>query len=416
MAKQIIVIGGGIVGLCCAYYLQKNGNSVIILDKSDMSGGASYVNAGYLTPSHIIPLASPGMIAQGIKYMFNSSSPFYIKPRIDMDFIRWIWDFNRSSSIAHVEKAIPIIKDINLLSKELYSELHASGDLGDFHFEKKGLLMLFKSIRLGNHEREVMTRAIAEGLEARELSLNELKALQPGLSSELAGAIHYGCDAHTSPGEFMEKLKSYLTAKGVTICCNEEVRSFSYGSNVVTQVHTSRQSYKVDEVVMASGAWSQPLAKKLGLSLSIQPGKGYRINVDRPTPVTIPAILMEAKVAVTPMRGFTRFAGTMELSGINHIIREKRVEAIAKAAGNYYEGLEINEEEKSNANCGLRPVSPDGLPYIGRVPQWSNLSIATGHAMMGWSLGPATGKLISELIANKKPSMNLDGFNPQRRF
>ncbi len=416
MSKQIIIVGGGIVGLCCAYYLHKNGNKVTIIDKSDMSGGASYVNAGYLTPSHIMPLASPGMMAQGIKYMFNSSSPFYMKPRMDADFIKWIWNFNRSSTQAHVEKAIPLIKDINLLSRDLYTDLHASGDLGDFHFEKKGLLMLFKTMRTGNHEREVMKRAIAEGLEARELSLGELTELQPGLSSEITGAIHYGCDAHTSPGEFMDKLKSYLAGNGVVIHNNEEVTSFTLGSEVVTQVITSNGSYQADEVVLASGSWSQNLAKKLGLSLSVQPGKGYRINVNRPTQVRIPAILMEAKVAVTPMRGFTRFAGTMELSGINHDIHEKRVEAIARAAANYYEGLEINEGEKSNARCGLRPVTPDGLPYIGRVPQWSNLSIATGHAMMGWSLGPATGKLISELIANKKPSMNLDGFGPQRRF
>ncbi|HMB61743.1 MAG TPA: FAD-dependent oxidoreductase [Eudoraea sp.] len=416
MGKSVIVIGGGIVGLSCAYYLQKEGHSVTVIDKSDMTAGASYVNAGYLTPSHIIPLSAPGMMAKGIKWMFNSSSPFYLKPRLDMDFIRWAWYFNTSSTKARVERAIPLIKDINLLSKELYTALHFSGELGDFQLEKKGLLMLFKDPKEGNRERQVMIRAIDEGLEARELSLEKLNELQPNLNRDIQGAIHYECDAHTTPGEVMKKLKDHLLEMGVVLKTGEAVTGFGKGRNVVSGVATAKGSYKADEVVLASGSWTQGLSRKLNLNISLQAGKGYRINVNRPTQVTLPAVLMEAKVAVTPMRGFTRFAGTMELSGINQKIRKERVRAIAKAAGEYYDNLEITEAEISGARCGLRPVSPDGLPYIGRTSKYLNLSIATGHAMMGWSLGPATGKLISELISDKKPSMPLDGFNPDRKF
>ncbi|NAS11906.1 NAD(P)/FAD-dependent oxidoreductase [Poritiphilus flavus] len=416
MGKRVIVIGGGIVGLSCAYYLQKQGHQPIVIDKSEMNAGASYVNAGYLTPSHIIPLASPGMMAKGIKWMFNSSSPFYMKPRLDMDFIRWAWYFNTSSTRAHVEKAIPLIKDINLLSKELYTEMHDSGEMGDFHLEKRGLLMLFKTPGEGNHEREVMNRAIDQGLEARELTADELGKLQPGLSPEIRGAIHYECDAHSSPDEIMERLKAYLLKAGVLFHKGEAVERFITDGEVVKAAVTEKGSYEADEIVLASGSWSQQLAKKLNIKLEVQPGKGYRINVSRPTPVTIPAILMEAKVAVTPMRGFTRFAGTMELSGINHKIRPERVRAIAKAASDYYVDFEVKPEEMDQAQCGLRPVSPDGLPYIGRTSKYRNLAIATGHAMMGWSLGPATGKLIAELIDGQKTSMALDGFHPERRF
>ncbi|MBT8185320.1 MAG: FAD-dependent oxidoreductase, partial [Eudoraea sp.] len=197
MSKNVVVIGGGIVGLSCAYYLLKEGHRVTVIDKSDMTAGASYVNAGYLTPSHIIPLASPGMMAKGIKWMFNSSSPFYMKPRLNRDFLRWAWYFNTSSTQRNVETAIPLIKDINLLSKELYTEWHESGELGDFQLEKKGLLMLYKNEKEGKQERRVMLRAIDEGLEAKELSLKELNALQPNLSEEIQGAFHYECDAHT---------------------------------------------------------------------------------------------------------------------------------------------------------------------------------------------------------------------------
>ncbi len=416
MGKSILIIGGGIVGLSCAYFLQKEGNQVTVIDKSAMDGGASYVNAGYLTPSHIIPLASPGMMAKGLKWMFNSSSPFYMKPRLDPDFIKWAWAFNRSSTKANVEKAIPLIKDINLLSKELYSDMHDSGELGDFQLEKKGLLMLYKTQKEGNHEKEVARRAADEGLEVTELTRAALDKLQPNLNKDILGAVHYQCDAHTSPNEIMAQLKGYLKKAGVVIQTKEEVLRFEFNKTKIAKVITSNAIYSPDEIVLASGSWTSGLAKALGMRLLLEPGKGYRINVKRPIGITLPAILMEAKVAVTPMRNFTRFAGTMELSGINHIIRKERVKAIAKAAENYYDNIHITDEEIEEAQCGLRPVSPDGLPYIGRVSKIKNLTIATGHAMMGWSLGPATGKLVSEIISEKPLSMPIEGFHPERRF
>ncbi len=416
MGKSVLIVGGGIVGLSCAYYLKKEGHEVTVIDKSAMDGGASYVNAGYLTPSHIIPLAAPGMMAKGIKWMFNSSSPFYMKPRIDPDFLRWAWAFHRSSTRAHVEKAIPLIREINVLSKDLYSEMHDSGELGDFQLEKKGLLMLYKTEREGRHEKEVARRAADEGLEVTELSRTELDKVQPGLSPDIEGAVHYLCDAHTSPNEIMDRLKMYLRVQGVVIRQEEEVIGFTRKNGRITGTLTSKASYRAEEVVLAGGSWTAGLLKNLGIRLLLQAGKGYRINVPRPVGIRLPAILMEAKVAVTPMKHFTRFAGTMEFSGINHRIRPERVEAIARAAESYYTDLKIEANEKLAARCGLRPVSPDGLPYIGRTSQLENLTIATGHAMMGWSLGPATGKLVSEIISGQALSMSIEGFHPERRF
>ena len=139
MAKSVIIIGGGIIGLCSAYYLQREGHKVTVVDKSDFTSGASYVNAGYITPSHIISLAAPGMINKGIKWMFNSESPFYVKPRLNYDFLKWSWAFKKSATAQKVEKAIPVIKDINLLSRELYEDLKSSGDF-DFFYQHKGLI------------------------------------------------------------------------------------------------------------------------------------------------------------------------------------------------------------------------------------------------------------------------------------
>lgn len=416
MAKNIVIIGGGIVGLCSAYYLSKEGHQITVIDKGDITSGASFVNAGYITPSHIIPLASPGMIANGIKMMFNSASPFYMKPRLDADFLKWSWYFHKSSTKAKVEKAIPVIKEINLISRELFTDIKNSGDLGEFQLERKGLLMLYKTEASYLHEKEVADRASFLGLEVSDLNKAQLKKIEPNVNIDAEGAIHYECDGHTTPTEIMPKMLKYLKSVGVNICINEEVLDIKTSNGVIKEVITDKNNYSPDEVILAAGSWSGELSKKLNLKLSLQGGKGYRINVARNTGISMPAILMEAKMAVTPMNGFTRFAGTMEFSGNNNIVRKERVLAIANGAHSFYPDLKISPSEIESAKTGLRPVSPDGLPYIGKSTNIKNLTIATGHAMMGWSLGPATGMLVSELINDKKTSMNIAAFNPERTF
>jgi D-amino-acid dehydrogenase len=214
----------------------------------------------------------------------------------------------------------------------------------------------------------------------------------------------------------MTEMKSHLKKVDVTFYTNEKVEDIKVTNQNITALKTTRQTLKADEVVLAAGSWSALLSKKLGLSLLLQAGKGYRINTERYTGITIPAILAEAKTAVTPMHGFTRFAGTMEIAGINHNINKVRVEAIANAVSKYYPNLKITQEEKDDVACGLRPLSPDGLPYIGKSHKCQNLTIATGHAMMGWSMGTASGLLVSQIISNKKPILDLHPFHPDRRF
>ncbi|ARV10072.1 amino acid dehydrogenase [Winogradskyella sp. PC-19] len=415
MSKSVIIIGGGIIGLSTAYYLQKEGCDVTVVDKFNFSAGASYVNAGYITPSHFIPLSQPGIITKGLKWMFNPESPFYVKPRLDTDFLKWAWAFKKSSTKVKVEKAIPILKDINVLSRDLYAEMKASGDF-DFHYEKKGLLMFYKSDEVGEEEWNVGQRGIKEGLNVENLSTSEVKKLEPNIDLDIKGAIYFHSDAHMTPNAFMKDMYAYLKTKGVKFCSNEAVVDVELSNNSVLKIITDKQELKADEIVLAAGSWSQQLSKKLGIDIYVQAGKGYSINVERPTDITIPSILCEAKVAVTPMDGFTRFAGTMEIAGINHGINPVRVNAIAKAAKNYYPNLEILKSETDHAKCGLRPCSPDGMPYIGKSSKCKNLTIATGHAMMGWSLGPATGKLVSEIIKDQKPFMNIDAFHPDRKF
>ena len=413
--KTCLIIGGGIVGLSTAYFLHRQGHQVTLVDQSDMSSGASFVNAGYLTPSHIVPLAAPGMVGKGLRMMFNPASPFYLKLRADKDLLRWMWYFYKSANAQHLRKSIKPIADINVLSKALYMEMKQDKIL-DFHLEEKGVLNVFKTEKTGAHEIRVAEWVKAEGLEVEILNQAQLKAREPHYDFDALGAVLYKCDAHTTPNVFMKNMMSYLETVGVAIHRNEQVTDFEFSNNKITKVRTTYKNFQADEVILAAGSWSPNLMKKLGLNLSIQAGKGYSFNVYRATNIQYPAILMEAKVAVTPMQGFTRFGGTMELGGVNHNISKVRVNAIANAAKSYYPGLEISNFDLEHAKCGLRPVSPDGLPYIGRIASLQNATLATGHAMMGWSLGPATGKLVSEIISGEKSSMDLTPFDPGRRF
>ncbi|WP_120200335.1 NAD(P)/FAD-dependent oxidoreductase [Ichthyenterobacterium magnum] len=415
MSKEVIVIGGGIIGLCSAYYLQKEGCKVTVIDQSNMDSGASYVNAGYLSPSHIIPLSAPGVMKKGLKWMFDKSSPLYIKPRLDLDFLKWTLAFNKSCNAKHVAKAIPTIKDIALLSQELYDDIKDSEGFR-FHYEKKGLLMLCQTEKALEEEIKIAAVAKNEGLDVSTLSSDEINKLEPNATINSIGATYYLCDSHTTPHEFMEDMKTHLKKSGVVFRLHEKVIDVEVVGEKITSIKTNKATLKADEFILAAGSWSSILSKKLGINLLLQAGKGYRINTKQKTGITIPAILTERKVAITPMNGFTRFAGTMEIAGINHDINKVRVEAIAQGVQEFYSNIKISETEKQNAASGLRPVSPDGLPFIGKSSKCNNLTIATGHAMMGWSMATATGKLVSEEVMQKKSSMSLDVFNPDRRF
>lgn len=415
MNKKVIIIGGGIIGLCSAYYLQKEGHHVTVVDQSNLDSGASYVNAGYLSPSHIVPLSAPGVMKKGLKWMFNKSSPLYIKPRLDLDFLKWTWAFNKSCNPRHVEKAAPVIKDIAVLSQELYRDISKTENI-DSHYATKGLFMLCQTEKALETEVNIVHYANKLGLEAREVNVEEIKKLEPNVEINAIGAAYFECDHHTTPHEFMVGLKATLKNKGVQFYTNERVIDLEVNNNTIKSIKTDKKVIEADEFVLAAGSWSNMLSKKLGIKLLLQAGKGYCVNSERKTGITIPAILTEAKVAVTPMHGFTRFAGTMEIAGINHNINQTRVDSIANATKRYYPSINLTNEEKRNAACGLRPVSPDGLPYIGKSKKCNNLTMATGHAMMGWSMGTATGKLVSEIISEQKTTLDLTHFNPDRRF
>jgi len=413
--KKVIIIGGGVIGLCSAYYLVKEGHQVIVVDQTSMDHGASFVNAGFLTPSHFIPLAAPGVMKQGLRSMFDPASPLFIKPRFNRSFLEWALAFNRSCSASNVAQSIKIIKDINLWSSDLFSEIRSSEGF-TFQLENKGLLILCLTEKMLEEELRLSQIASEEGLDVNQLSTSEINTMEPNVVLNAIGAVHYQCDWHMTPHEFMKEMYDWLKMKNVIFYKNEQVVDIQASDGVIKKIVTSNDSFIGDEFVLAAGSWSNLLSRKLGIRILMEAGKGYRINVDKHTGITIPTVLAEAKVAVTPMNGFTRFAGTMEIAGVNHKINRVRVDAIAEAAHRYYPDISISNDEKENAACGLRAISPDGKPYIGKSSKCNNLIIATGHAMMGWSMAPATGKLVAEIISEEKPSFDIDPFSPDRQF
>lgn len=406
--KHVSIVGGGIIGLCTAYYLSKEGYEVSIFDSTDLSDGCSYGNAGMIVPSHIIPLAQPGMITQGIKWMFNSKSPFYVKPRLSPRLLKWGIQFYNYSNPLHVSRSIPALRDLGLFSKELYQDLNRVS--ASFFYEEKGLLMLFQSERVGE-EMEMEGRiALQHGLDVKFLSKEEVRQLETGTRVEATGGVHYQCDAHVYPQKLIMFLKSELIKCGVTIHANTCVTDFviDHTTDKVKTIVTDKGYFLTDEVVLASGAWTPSIASKLGLSVSILPGKGYSFTLrDKPEKPVIPSILCEGKVAVTPMNGHIRFGGTMEITHTRDTkINQNRLEGIVNTINSFYPDLNIERPMEKDTWFGFRPCTPSGLPIIARDKRIKNLTLATGHAMMGLSLAPATGKLVTELIAEKQLSVS----------
>lgn len=410
---EVVVIGAGIIGLCSAYYLHQEGFKVTLLEQGNLINNCSSGNAGMIVPSHFIPLAAPGMISKGIKWMFDSKSPFYVKPSLDLKLLSWGLKFWKYSNEAHVERSAIPLRDLHLKSKALYEDLANKKDL-KFGLAERGILMLYQNEAVGAEEIHVAQKAISLGLDIDILDADEAQALEPHTRLNVKGAIHYRCDAHLSPGTLVRQLVNYLTNEGVKIVTHAKVKDFRIANGRITEIDTESATYVADEIVMTGGAWLPELAQKAGLKIPVMPGKGYSFMVAPQQEIIHPSLLLEARVAVTPMEGKIRFGGTMEIAPINHQINRNRVKGIVNSIAKYYPDYKVDMPEEADVWYGFRPCSPDGLPYIGRSKKIQNLIIAGGHGMMGVSLAPVTGKLVSELVSGSPLSLDIAMYQPDR--
>ncbi len=413
--KSIVIIGSGVIGLTTAYYCAGRGHEVTLLDRDGPArDGCSFGNAGMIVPSHFVPLAAPGMVALGLKWMWNPESPFYIKPRLDFGLLDWGFKFWQASTAGRVNRAAPLLRDLSFASRACFEELAALlGD--DFGLTTRGLLMLCKTQHALDEEAKLAARANALGVPAQVLNAKAAAALDPAITMDIVGAVLFPKDAHLTPGRFMAALRSQCETAGVRFKWNTEVTGFTRDGTKLKTVRTSRGDFTADEVVLCGGAWSPVLADELGLHLPIQAGKGYSLTLPKPPQLPqLCSICTEARLAVTPMGGALRIGGTMEIAGLNEDVNPVRVRGIIKSALQYFPAFKESDFDGIQPWRGLRPCSPDGLPYIGRTAKFANLSLATGHAMMGLSLGPITGQLIAQILSDEPPEFDLGLLSPDR--
>lgn len=415
MSKRVLIIGGGVIGLCTAYYAARRSYHVTVLDRSPgQRDGCSFGNAGLVVPSHFVPLAAPGMVSLGLKWMWKPESPFHVKPRLNRDLLSWSWKFFRAAHAAHVARSAPLLRDLHLASRACFEELAALPG-HDFGLVKKGLLMLCKTDHALAEEAKNAEQAQKLGVPAEILGAKKAAALDPNVRMDISGAVYFPLDCHLAPDRFMSALQRQLDHMRVQFAWETEVTGWRAHDGHIEAARTTRGDFTADEYVLCGGAWSPTIARELRLNLPMQAGKGYSLTLTRPRQLPqICAIFTEARIAVTPMGDSLRFGGTMELAGLNEDINPVRVRGIINAVPRYYPDFTPQDFDRIPPWRGLRPCSPDGLPYLGRTRHYANLSVATGHAMMGLSLGPITGRLIAEVLSGDPPSIELQLMSPDR--
>ena len=411
---KVVIIGGGVIGLCSAYYLKKAGHEVTVIERNNITDGCSFGNMGYISPSHFIPLATPGIISQGLKWMMSSSSPFYIKPRLNLDLMRWGMAFWKKANAMNVRLSAPHLNNLLQLSRNLMNDL--KNELPDsFDMIEKGCWMLYKTEKTGEHEKHLAEQANRFGLKTIMCTPQQVQEYETEVEVNVAGGVLYLDDCHLSSAKFMQALFSHLQKNKVKFWLNTEVTGFEKSNGKIKTVITDKGNISCDELVIANGSWMGNISKLLGIKMLMQPGKGYSIVYNElEKNLQYPSILVDDRTATTPINKWLRIGGTMELSGHSDNILPKRVMAIHNAFKKYYPAMNLPEPDLKKAWYGYRPVTPDGMPYIGRHTKFSNLSYAGGHAMLGLSAAAGTGQLIKEIIGGEKPAIELSAFNPER--
>lgn len=405
MPGRVVVVGGGVVGACSAYYLARAGWRVTVLDRGEFGMGCSHANCGYVCPSHVLPLAVPGAVWATLKTLFRRSSPLKVRPGTVLANPGWFLGFARKCNRRDMLAAGTAIRALLNSSRSLFAELIEKEQI-DCEWETKGLLFVFRSraaLDHYTHTDEVLREQF--GLGARRFDADALLALEPALLPGCAGGYLYESDAHLRPDRLMSELRRVLVGLGVEIRENCEVTGFVWENGTAKAVRTTSGEIAADQFVIATGAWTPLLNRELGCRVPIQPGKGYSVTMPRPAVCpTYPLIFEEHRVAVTPFRSGYRLGSTMEFAGYDASLNRSRLSILTDAAKLYLRDplAEPVQEEW----WGWRPMTYDGLPIIDRAPAAGNVLIAAGHNMLGLSMAPATGKLVAELLGGTKPHID----------
>jgi len=385
--------------------------SVSVIEKGTGCGGCSWGNAGLIVPGHSVPLATPGVASKIVKWIFDDLSPIRIRPSLDLDLISWIIKFYRASQVDRFHESVKHLSQLAIESCRLYASLDQ--DLGGLGFERRGRLAVhIDQATLGRARLEAQLLSDS-GIRSQFLTAPEIHDLEPATASAICGGIYFPDDCHLIPSKLMETLKREATRMGAVSCVNTEVLGFEVDKAEVVSIRTNRGEFRPELVVLAAGSWTSMLARSLKISLPLQPAKGYSITTEAlGVSPTIPTLLGDTKIAITPMRQELRISGTLELNGFNFSINQHRLGSLVTKVRDYIR-LDI-DIGAAKIWSGLRPCTPDGLPVIGWSGKYNNLLLATGHGTLGMTLAPVTGKLVAQLACAEAPAIDLQPFRNSR--
>jgi D-amino-acid dehydrogenase len=409
---DVLVVGGGVIGVCAAYYCSAAGAKVILVERNAIGAGCSYANAGLIVPSYSIPLPTPQVLRKALS-LLGGDSPLRIKPRFDLDLVRWLLRFVANCNIRSVRRKLPILRELARASVRLYDELLSDPDF-ECGYKRQGLLVLYKTLQ-GHEDGQSQAALLREfEIDSRPISTVAAREWAPAIRNTIIGGTYYPDDSHLVPSDFVRLLASRAESSGVKIYSGTRFDSFRLCDSRVSAAVTSRGDIEASHYVVASGVWSPALLETLRVRLPVQPAKGYSVTIPATsrTKLEVPLILHEAKVAVTPMHNTIRLAGMLGLAGLDASIESARVEHMLRASEAYLSGLE--QARSVEPWAGLRPCSPDGLPIIGPLARHDNVIAATGHGMLGMTLGPITGKVVAEMIFQWQPTVDLRPVSPDR--
>ncbi len=410
--NDIIIVGGGIIGLACAHYLLMEKASVRIIEKGFIGSGASHGNCGLLHFSGILPLCAPGVIRHEIYRAICGTSPLYIKPGLDISRFTWLMKFASHCSKSHMIHATRAKYELLRYSKDLYSQLFKE-EAFSCDFQKKGLFLLFRDNQYFEKYAAVNAQLKPYHFDARRLDVSEARAMEPSIREDVAGAYYNEHDDHVRPELLTQSWKKYLITKGLIVEEKCAVKAFEMEQDRVRSVQTIKGRYQADHFIISTGAFTPELMKQLKLSIPVEPGKGYSITMEKPeNSCEIPCLLYERNMVVTPWESGYRLGGTMEFSGFDTKLNEKRLARLLKGAAEYLNTSVNNPIIEEWA--GFRPMTYDDLPIIDRSSDTHNLYIATGHGMLGLTMATGTGKAIADMITKGEAQIKLSPFSLDR--
>jgi D-amino-acid dehydrogenase len=397
MTARVLVAGAGAVGLSCAYFLQRAGCEVTLLDAGPVGAGASWGNAGWVSPSLSAPIPGPAAVVTALRSVGKPDSPLWLAPQPDPAFALWGLSFLRHCTRASNERGLAATA---LLSKDafrFYDVMRADGLAVDL--ERRGLLFIARSAAELNAELAELSRAASHGVAAgiTRLSGDECRDRQPVIGPDVAGGVFVESDGHLDPRRLTAALAALVTSRGGTIRAGTPVRGFAVRDGRVAAVLAGAgEQIAADSVVIAAGALSAPVTRLLGARLPMTAGKGYSVSVACPELPETPMYLVESRTGATPLAGRLRLAGTIEFSGLNSRLDRRRITSLTRAARAYFPGLDWTDVAEEWT--GMRPLLPDGLPVLDRVPGTANAYVATGHSTLGITLAAVTGAHMAEFV------------------